>query len=274
MKDHPTITIVHELPGRWRLRLSLPPDDADRLVRHVRAHEGIEEVSYSPVVRSLLVRFDPQEVAREEIMMRIAVSLSEQHGLVPVYVLTEPARRRISPEVWVSGVMLLLAYGVRFRDGQGRGRPADWVGGLSVAGAVAEHARREKAERGRVDPEVWTLLYLLWALAKGSGLRAAAMTWLTVFGRHLLHYAQGVVEIRPIRRGPKDSDTYFQVSLRAGLEGGDQLSFAGQLLEATVAVMGGQAARFIGDLRNVSRLHHQVLHGLGQFSGGVPVRFS
>jgi hypothetical protein len=270
----PTITIVHELPGRWRLRLSVPPENPTRLVKSVQAHEGIGEIAYNPIVRSLLVHFDSQCVTREEIMMRIAVSLSEQKGLVPVYVLTEPARRQVSPEVWGSGVLLLLSYGMRLAYRSNKPASADWIGGLSVAAAVAEHARREHAEKGTVDPEVWTLFYLVWALLRRNALRVAAITWLTVFGRHLLHYAQGVIEVRPVRQGPKDKDTYFQVSLRAGIEGAEDLSFPGQLLESVVAVMGGQAARFIGDLRNVTRLHDQVLHGLGQFRSGVPVKFS
>ncbi len=270
----PVITIVHELPGRWRLRLSVPPEDPPRLIKHVRTHEGITEISYGPVVRSLLVRFDPNHVTREEIMMRIAVALSEQKGLVPVYVLTEPARRQVSPEVWISGLLLLLSYGMRLSGPRNNAQSADWIGGLSVAAAVAEHARHEHAERGTVDPEVWTLFYLIWALLRKNALRAAAITWLSVFGRHLLHYAQGVVEVRPVRSGSEDNDTYFQISLRAGIEGAEGLSFPGQLLESVVAVMGGQAARFIGDLRNVTRLHDQVLHGLGRFGSGVPVKFS
>lgn len=274
METKPTITIVHEIPGRWRLRLSVPPEDPTRLIKNVRGHEGIADISYSPVVRSLLVHFDPTCVTREEIMMRIAVAMSEQKGLVPVYVLTEPARRRVSPEVWISGVLLLLSYGMRLSGPRGNAKSADWMGGLSVAAAVAEHARREHAERGTVDPEVWTLFYLLWALLRKNALRAAAITWLSVFGRHLLHYGQGVVEVRPVRGGPQDDDTYFQVALRAGVEDTEGLSVSGQLLESIVAVMGGQAARFIGDLRNVTRLHDQVLHGLGRFQSGVPVKFS
>jgi hypothetical protein len=274
VETKPTITIVHELAGRWRLRLSVPPEDPTRLIRSVQAHEGIGAIAYSPIVRSLLVHFDPQRVTREEIMMRIAVSLSEQKGLVPVYVLTEPARRQVSPEVWGSGALLLLSYGMRLAGSRGNAKSADWVGGLSVAAAVVEHARREHVERGTVDPEVWTLLYLVWALLRKNALRAAAITWLSVFGRHLLHYGQGVVEVRPVRSGPQDNDTYFQVALRAGIEGAEGLSFSGQLLESIVAVMGGQAARFIGDLRNVTRLHDQVLHGLGRFRSGVPVKFS
>jgi hypothetical protein len=273
VKTSPTITIVHELPHRWRLRLAVPLDRQDRLMRHVRAHEGITDISYSPATRSLLVFFDPADVSREEIMMRIAVSISEENGLVPVYVLTEPARRQVSPEVWLSGVMLLLSYGIGLAGRRGTAGPADWVGGSSVAAAVIEHARREHAERGAVDPEVWTLIYLVWALVRRRALRAAAITWLTVFGRHLLHYAQGVVEIRPIRKGPHAKDTYFRVSLRAGVEASERLSVTGQLFESAVAVMGGQAARFIGELRNVTRLHDQVLHGLGPFRSGVPVKF-
>ena len=52
------------------------------------------------------------------------------------------------------------------------------------------------------------------------------------------------------------------------------MSVTGQLIQSAVGLMGGQGARFVGELQQVVRLHDQVLHGLGRFQAGVPVTFS
>lgn len=274
MNAHPIITVVHTLPHRRRLRLSEAPENIEQFLSQVRDHEGIDQLDFNRVSRSLLVRFDPEKVHGEEIMMRIAVALSEQKGLVPVYFLPEPARTRIPAEAWLSGAVLMGAYGLYYGLGRSQERTAEWIGGLATATAVFEHARKEKQQQGTVDPEVWTLLYLLFALWRGRTLRAALITWLTVFGRHLTRYAQGAIEIRPQQRGAQRENVTFEVVLRSGLATRDKVSLTGQLIQSIVGIMGGQAARFVSELQQVVHLHDQVLHGLGRFQEGVPVEFS
>lgn len=274
MSTKPTITVVHSLPHRRRLRLSEPLEEAEQLLAQVRDHEGIQSLRYHPVSRSLLVHFDPDEVHGEEIMMRVAVALSEQKGLVPVYILPAPQQERITAEVWLSGAVLLGAFALQLRPGRINPRTVEWVSGLSTAAAVLEHGRREKKEQGAVDPEVWTLFYLLLAMWRGRTLRAALITWLTVFGRHLTRYGQGAIEIKPRQAGPKADDVTFEVSLRSETVSSDRLSVTGSLIQSGLGLMGGQAARFVGELHQVVRLHDQVLHGLGRFREGVPVKFS
>jgi len=274
MATHPIITVVHSLPHRRRLRLSESPENIGQFLMQVRDHDGIGQLDFNRISRSLLVQFDPQKVHGEEIMMRIAVALSEQKGLVPVYLLTAPAQTRIPAEAWLSGAVLLGAYGLHLGTGRSQPRTAEWVGGLATAAAVFEHARQEKVQQGTVDPEVWTLLYLVFALWRGRTLRAALITWLTVFGRHLTRYAQGAIEIKPRQSGPRREDVTFEVVLRSGIASPDRVSVTGQLIQSAVGVMGGQAGRFVGELQQVVRLHDQVLHGLGRFPEGVPVQFS
>jgi hypothetical protein len=274
MKTQPTITVVHSLAHRRRLRLSEAPENVEQFLSHVRDHEGIGQLDFNSISRSLLVHFDPDKVHGEEIMMRIAVALSEQKGLVPVYLLPAPAQTRIPSEAWLSGAVLLGAYGLYYGAGRSQPRTAECLGGLATAAAVFEHARQEKQQQGTVDPEVWTLLYLLFALWRGRTLRAALITWLTVFGRHLTRYAQGVIEIKPRKAGPHRKDVSFEVVLRSGIASSDRVSVTGQLVQSIISIMGGQAARFVGELQQVVRLHDQVLHGLGRFQEGVPVQFS
>ncbi len=274
MKTHPIITVVHSLPHRRRLRLSEAPENLEQFLAQVRDHDGIGKLDFNSLTRSLLIHFDPDKVHGEEIMMRVAVAWSEQKGLVPVYLLPTPAKTRIPSEAWLSAAVLLGAYGLYLGPGRSHPRTAEWLGGLATAAAVYEHGRQEKQQQGTVDPEVWTLFYLLVALWRGRTLRAALITWLTVFGRHLTRYAQGVIEIKPRQSGPDRKDVSFEVVLRSGIASSDRVSVTGQLVQSAVGIMGGQAARFVGELQQVVRLHDQVLHGLGRFQEGVPVQFS
>jgi len=213
-------------PRRWWLRLSLPPEDPARLVRHVRAHEGVTDIAYSPVVRSLLIRFDLARVTREEIMMRIAVSLSEQKGLVPVYVLTEPARRQVSPEVWGSGVLLLLTYGMRLAGASANAKSADWVGGAVRRGgrgrACPPRACRARYGRSRgVD----FIVSGLGAVPRQCGARRGDYLVDRVWPASVALRAR-CRRGAPRASGPGGKDTYFPVSLRAGVEGTARLSLS------------------------------------------------
>ena len=89
----PVVTVVHSLPGRVRVRLSVAPGDVQRMLAGVREHPGMESISFSPITRSILARFNPHEISREEIVLRIAFHLSLDCGSAPVRLLAEPEQR-------------------------------------------------------------------------------------------------------------------------------------------------------------------------------------
>src|SRR5271157_4005046 len=86
----PVVTVVHSLPGRVRARLSVAPGDVPRMLAGVREHPGMESISFSPVTRSVLARFNPHEVREEEIVLRIAFHLSLDCDAQPVRLLAAP----------------------------------------------------------------------------------------------------------------------------------------------------------------------------------------
>ena len=89
----PVVTVVHSLPGRVRVRLSVAPRDVQRMLAGVREHPGMESISFSPITRSILARYHPHEISREEIVLRIAFHLSLDCGSAPVRLLAEPEER-------------------------------------------------------------------------------------------------------------------------------------------------------------------------------------
>ena len=106
----PVVTVVHSLPGRVRVRLSVAPADVQRMLAGVREHPGMNSISFSPITRSILARFNPHEISQEEIVLRIAFHLSLDCGSAPVRLLAEPEQRpALGGSAAVSAVLLALA---------------------------------------------------------------------------------------------------------------------------------------------------------------------
>ena len=91
--EKPVVTVVHSLPGRVRARLSVAPRDVQRMLGGVREHPGMDSISFSPVTRSILARFNPHEISQEEIVLRIAFHLSLDFDFQPVRLLAAPEER-------------------------------------------------------------------------------------------------------------------------------------------------------------------------------------
>jgi hypothetical protein len=276
--DRPVVTIVHSLAGRVRFRLSHPVADAEALEDAVRQHAGIESVRYTPATRSLLVHHEPGQVAREEIAVRVGLALSLAHGTVPVRLLTEPEAHETSDLAFYSGFTLVAAMATRvLRIEAAAVRRLDWAAGLATAGAVLEHGWRELRRRGNFDPEVLSLVYLLTRLVRGNLLPAAIFTWATTFGRHLVRRPSSGVELRPVQTSsPGDGPPHYEVVVGPDASGSDKMDLFRLLPAVAKYALTGRAGqggpRLLEEIRSVSRLHGEVLEGLGSLRRGIPLR--
>ena len=68
----------------------------------VREHPGMESISFSPLTRSILARFNPHEISQEEIVLRIAFHLSLDFNAQPVRLLAVPEQSgaRLAEAPW------------------------------------------------------------------------------------------------------------------------------------------------------------------------------
>jgi hypothetical protein len=64
-----TVTLAHALPGRLRLRLSIAPRDTNRFLDAISAHDGLKAVTYTPVTRSVLIRYQTGHLTAEELLL-------------------------------------------------------------------------------------------------------------------------------------------------------------------------------------------------------------
>jgi hypothetical protein len=264
-----TVTVLHELYARLRAELSHPLPDPVAFERELRSHEGIAPLRYTPAVRTILVRFDPMLIRREELLVRIALAMSLQHGNRPVRIEAAPPLNTLTVSVAASGAILLAAWlGRSFGFKSANLKALDVVGGLATGSAVLSHAVRELRQQGAYHPEVIAVVYLAIGMLRGHALRSAVLTWFASFGRHLLESRAEAVEVRPYGNGDAPEVTASairQTGWRAWLE------VLPSLLRAFIGA-GSPKGDLLSNLQEVSHLHDKMLDALGPWKKGIPLR--
>jgi hypothetical protein len=149
------------------------------------------------------------------------------------------------------------------------------VAGLGTLWAALDHGWGEIRERGTFDPEVASLFLLLAAMVRGNSLPAALLTWFSTFGRHLVEAPRSAVEVRPMQLSGASEGPRFEIAVapvQAEPRGVPLLRAVPSLVwYALTGARGGLATGLIDEMREVSRLHHRVLEGLGTATGGLPL---
>jgi hypothetical protein len=174
-------------------------------MRRLRRQTGIASADYNHVSKSLLIRFDPQEVPSDKVIMRAALCLSLDYARVPVRIFSKPRVREWSDSPLYSGLALMVALAAKaVRLDPRTSLAIEWAAGLSTVGAVLHHGWTEYRRHGYYDPEVLSVVYLATAFLRGRVLTASLMTWLTTFGRHFWKLPAKGLELRVTH---KDEDS-------------------------------------------------------------------
>jgi len=273
----PNISVVHELPGRLRVRLSLPALKYKSMERAVREHEGIELVKYTPITQSVLVQFDPKFVSREEIVIRIGVFLSLENNNIPVQVFSHPQHKEMSNVAFYSAALLVLGAMSKYILGGTNTRlMAEWTAGVGTTYAVLDHGWNEIKQQGVFHPEVLSLSYLLISMVRGNILSAATFTWITTFGRHLFHPPEAGVEIHPVPSSEDSSQYEVTITpIRSEANTSAMLSIIPAALKfALTGDAGALQGNLLDEIRNVARSHENVLDRLGKFKEGIPIKIT
>ena len=273
----PTVTIEHELAGRLRMRLSHELRQPERVRRLVTEHAGVAEVQYTAISHSVLVRYDSRHISGEEIIIRIATGLSLEHDNAAIRVLARPPTREMTDSAFYSGIALLVALAFRLM-GQYTAASAAMqrIAGLTTAGATLYHGWVDYRLRGNFDPEVLTVTYLLTALLRGNALPAAAFTWISTFGRHLVRLPARAIIVRPAATGRQGASARFEVVVAPDPAPPDKMTVFGFIPALLFQAITGRApvqhVSLIEDIRRVAKMHDQVLEGVSEFRRGIPVR--
>jgi hypothetical protein len=271
-----TVTLVHELPGRIRTKLSNPPADLHRFQKAMLSHDGLESVAYNAVSKSLLIKYERGHLTTEEILLRTAIALSMEHNYKAVVVRLGEDGEVMTDAAMLAGLTLLAAGGFQLAS---KGGSTAWftrLSGMAVALAVAEHGWREAKEQGYVHPEVLSVAYLFASWLRGNILRGAAVTWVASFGRHLLQGPEKNIDVRPVNKYYEEGEARtYQISLVPQQHPKSPLL---QLAQGMMGIFGFSGAAGSGDslyeeIRNMAQAHDKVLEGLDLQPNGIPLTF-
>lgn len=271
-----SVTLLHELPGRIRTRLSVPPSDLQRFKKAMMSHDGLKSVHYNGISKSLLVTYKSGHLSTEEILLRTAIALSMEHNYRAVKVRLGEDAEVMTDAAIIAGLALLAAGGFQFADKSGSTAWLTRASGIAVALAVGEHGWREARERGYVHPEVLSVAYLFASWLRGNILRGAAVTWVASFGRHLLQGPEKNIDVRPINKYyEKGEPRTYQISLVPQQHPKSPLL---QLAQGMIGIFGLSGAAGSGDslyeeIQNMAQSHDRVLEGLELQPNGIPLTF-
>lgn len=272
-----TIHIVHKLPGRLRVRLSVAPADIEAFTRKISNHDGFHRIVFNPISRSVLFTYETGHLTTEEIVLRAAVTLSLQYSSAPVRVFSDSGEDVMTDGAILSGVMLLVVGFARWTGSSASKRWLELLAGTGVALAVLEHGWREIREEGMVHPELLSIGYLLTSFIRKTPLRGATVTWIASFARHLLFEGKKCIEVLPedAKDSHQETVTCRVAQIPALPPQSPLLRFVRDLLQFTgFAGVAGTGSSLFDELKHVYQVHGEALEGFDQqHNGKIPLIF-
>ncbi len=269
------IVIVHELPGRLRLRLDRPPRNIEDMIASVRRHEGMGDVTFNPVSRSLLVRYNPTLVNAVEILVRVGIFLSLHFQNAGISISHALPTHTLQPIDYYAGSSLVVA-------ALGRAAAGPWAQGLEYhAGAatmvsVFNHAWQEVTDEGVYHPEVISVMYLINSMLRGKMLTATAVAWVATFGRHLLEATDEHCRLQASAVDSEGSEGYIDVMVQP--LNPPQANPLKLLVAAMRSFIGleppGSTNNILRRIAQMSAKHGNVLEGMGREPQRVYMRLN
>ncbi len=268
--EKPSITILHKLSFRVRIKFSWPPKNMRDIEQMVMEHTGIRSIKYNPITKTALIYFNPLEIALQEIIIRIAVSLSKEYGLIPIRVLEKPKPKYISPLMLISGTCIGIGSLISLMNVP-MSKLLNWLIIGTTVSAVAEHAWLDLKRKGIFDPEVLSVVYLL--SSSQSSIKSGALTWIATFGRHLLISNEKGIELQVFEvMDNKAGVNFYDVIISQD----KTISNIGDLLKLVSKNFAKHDTK--GNLFNLSKMvsekHGQILEGIGTGKSGIILRMS
>lgn len=276
MTDSLNVTLIHEIPGRIRVRLSHLPVNEERFVGSVASHEGVTHVEVSKISKSCLITYRGDHLTTQELLLRSAIALSVEHADKPVQILSSPKHEVMTDSAVLAGILLAFSALARWSvKGTNKGL-IDLTAGTGVALAVLQHGWREAKEQGYIHPELLSLGYLTISYFNNNLYRGAFITWIASFGRHLLTGEENCIEVSPVPDSTgKGKNKGYQV--KVAKHASDQTPllnlFRTTLRMAGIAGIAGGYDSLFGELQHIASAHGEVIEGMSSQSQNIPIFF-
>ncbi|BBA52736.1 hypothetical protein [uncultured Fusobacterium sp.] len=208
-----TLTILHRLPNRVRLKLSVPIKNFDSFERNI-THDIKEsiDIKYTPVTRTVTAKFDPESIYLQEVIYKILTAFSIENGMIPVKLLEGTEQKAMERFSVYSGATIIMSglHMLMNKNGTELQNMMNWFSLGMTSAAIFEHACIEINKKGVFDLEILPAMYLVKSFLNTPKLSLVAMIWLTTFGRHLITTSNSAKEIKIFRiKNQKDNKYHY-----------------------------------------------------------------
>lgn len=185
--SYPTILMVHKLEGRIRIKISHPIIDIKEAEKFIKEADGITCVRYNDTIKSMIIKYNPTIITTENVIIKISIFMSNTYGFSKVKFISDCHKSDMPLLSYYSLISILGANVIKYLNpGNQVQEFVNWIATGTTVGAIGEHAYAEMSEKGTVDPEVMSVMYLINSIGKGNMVNASLITWITTFGRHIL----------------------------------------------------------------------------------------
>ena len=89
----------------------------------------------------------------------------------------------------------------------------NWITIGTTIGAITQHAYMEINEKGTIDPEVMSIMYLINSIGIGNMPDASLVTWITTFGRHIVSRNRECFIIKIDKNEEKYNNNSYDISI-------------------------------------------------------------
>lgn len=182
-----SLTVVHRLPNRVRIKLSLPMKEPKNFFKTIKNNLSRLSFKYNTRSRCITLEFEPSEILLQEIIYRVGIAFSIENGLMPVRLIDEYEYKSISP-ISIYALTSIMATGLNKIINSEDIKLQNSMNIFSMAitaTSVLEHAYGEIKRKGMFDIEILPALYLVKSFIEETKLSTVLIMWLTTFGRHL-----------------------------------------------------------------------------------------
>lgn len=270
-----SIDIKHRLTNRVRLKFSQPVRHFNKLKSQVMEHEGIATFNYSTITQTAVVEFDPGIVNLQEILIRTAVVFSVENDLAPVRISQHLKNDFITPRGIVAG-LVLLSTGLTYLAAKNNAltKTMEWVSVVTTSAAVLEHAAFDYRKKGSVDPEVFSLIFLVNSILSNRNLLLpSALTWVTTFGRHFSQ-SDGEGILLEISKNTKSSNkALYEINVSKLNPRGNFVDFLNLFVENFLSSAVGFKNTIFESSKELIHSHDETLEGIGEKINGIILNF-
>ena len=240
-------------------------------------HPGVKSAAYTDPTSNLLVIYDSETIALEEIILRASLCLSLDYDLAPIVIKTDNTSPPLSTLSVLSGMSLLVVHALSLVPGRAKSFSAlHLICGIGTTAAVSEHIYLDLKDKGRFHPEVLSIGYLLSSFLRGNVLKGATSAWIMTFARHLLEPPAKVLKLEANATNPSCDANQCEYEAKISRELTSKKGIMGMLSQLPHLLIGMYTDnqltaedRIFKEIQKISDEHNDVLEGLEQLQQGI-----